>query len=173
MKKLVKEPFDGIYALPSFPLILVTAQKNIMTAAAFHFYSFEPPSVMVGIIPENLTCRLIEESGEFGINIMTTEQLDEARVCGSLSGRDHDKFAESGLTPMRGKAIKTSLIEECPVNLECRVVHRIDYPGSHRWFVGEVEAAHIAEGYTRDQALMFWLMEYRAVGEIILKTKPK
>ena len=40
---------DGIIALPSFPVVLVTVETNIMVAGAFHFYSFKPPSVMVGI----------------------------------------------------------------------------------------------------------------------------
>lgn len=173
MVKKLKEPFDGIFALPAFPLVLVTAQKNIMTAAAFHFYSFEPPSVMVGVIPENLTYRLIEDSGEFGINIPTKDQLDKARLCGSISGRDHDKFSKGALTPQKAMAIDSFLIKECPVNLECRVVHKINYPGSHAWFIGKIESVHIAEGYTRDQALMYWLTEYRSVGELILKVEPK
>lgn len=61
MVKIKKDPFQGIYALPSFPVVLVTVRRNIMTAAAFHFYSFKPPCIMVGIRPENLTFELIWE----------------------------------------------------------------------------------------------------------------
>jgi len=59
------------------------------------------------------------------------------------------------------------LIEECPLNLECRVVHRVDFPGTHCWFVGEIEAVHVDQGYVRDQALMFWSGEYRGVGRFL------
>jgi len=52
---------DGIIALPSFPVVLVTVDTNIMVAGAFHFYSFKPPSVMVGIKPEKYTYKLITE----------------------------------------------------------------------------------------------------------------
>ena len=131
MAKTEKELFEGIYALPSFPIVLVTVDRNIMTAVAFHFYSFDPPCLMVGIRPENLTFELISEKGEFVINIPTKEQLDIVRVCGSTSGRTEDKFVKAGLTPQKGKMIDSFLIMECPVNIECVVVHHVQFEGSH------------------------------------------
>jgi flavin reductase (DIM6/NTAB) family NADH-FMN oxidoreductase RutF len=171
MAKTERGVFEGIRALPAFPLVLVTVGRNIMTAAAFSFYSFDPPCVMVGIRPENLTFELISGKGEFGINIPTTEQIDVARICGSVSGRTEDKFAKAGLTPQVGQAIDSTLIAECPVSLECRVVHEVEFGGSHRWFVGEIQAVQIEEGYTRDQALMYWLSEYRSVGQVVYKVE--
>jgi len=53
------------------------------------------------------------------------------------------------------------------------VVHQISHPGSHRWFIGLIEAVHVDEDYTRDKALMYWLGEYRKVGEVLLKTERK
>ena len=50
MLKIEKKPFYGILALPAFPVVLVTVNRNIMTASAFSFYSFKPPCVMVGIM---------------------------------------------------------------------------------------------------------------------------
>lgn len=57
------------------------------------------------------------------------------------------------------------------MNLACRVAHRVEFRGSHRWFVGEIEAVQIEEGYARDQALMYWLSEYRSVGQIVYKVE--
>lgn len=74
---------------------------------------------------------------------------------------------KSGLTSRKGNKINSYIIEECPVNLECKVVHKFDYPGSHDWFVGEIVEVHIDEHYTRDDALMFWLGQFRTVGKII------
>jgi len=159
--------FDGIIALPSFPVILVTVGRNIMAAGAFHFYSFKPPSVMVGIKPEKYTYELITEKGEFGINIPTKEQLEKLNICGAFSGRDVDKYQKAGLTPRKGNKIDSHIIEECPVSLECQVVHQIGYEGSHRWFIGEIKEVHIDEDYTRDDALMFWLGQFRTVGQLI------
>ena len=173
MVKIKKDPFQGIYALPSFPIVLVTVRRNIMTAAAFHFYSFKPPCVMVGIRPENLTFELITQDREFGINIPTKDQLDIVRFCGSVSGRKEDKFEKTQLSPQRGEVIKSFLIKECPVNLECRVVHQINYRGSHNWFIGQIEVAYIDEEYSRDKALMYWLGEYREVGNILRKKQSR
>ena len=102
-----------------------------MVAGAFHFYSFNPPSVMVGIKPEKYTYGLIIEKMEFGINIPTKEQLDKIHICGTFSGRDGDKYKKLGLTARKGNKIDSCIIEECPVNLECQVVHQINFEGSH------------------------------------------
>ena len=96
MKELVSDLSKGIWALPPFPLVLVTVDGNIMTAGAFHFYSFKPPAVMVGIIPEKYTYELINREKEFGINIPTVEQIALVRTCGSVSGRDvDDKYSQA------------------------------------------------------------------------------
>ncbi len=159
--------FRGIMALPSFPVVFVTVERNIMVAAAFHFYSFDPPSVMVGIKPDKHSYSLISKTGEFAINIPTKSQLDKIRICGSLSGRDEDKYARASLTPSKGQIIDSYVIKECPVNLECKVVHHIEYPGTHVWFVGEIRAVCIDDNYRRDDALMFWLGQFRSVGAMI------
>jgi flavin reductase (DIM6/NTAB) family NADH-FMN oxidoreductase RutF len=164
-----ESPTRGMMAIPGFPVVLVTVDRNIMTAAAFSFYSFEPACVMVGIVPKNLTFELISRKREFGINIPRADQLEIAEICGSISGREADKFAKAGLTQMKGKIIDSFLIEECPVSLECKVVHEVDFEGSHRWFIGEIKAAHIDQDYSRDSALIYWPREYRKVGEIILQ----
>ena len=165
--KRIMDSVDGLMSIPSFPIVLVTVASNIMTAAAFSFYSFKPPCVMVGIVPKRLTFELISENREFGINIPRADQLEIVHLCGTISGRVADKFAKTGLTPMKGKVIDSFLIEECPVSLECEVVHVVDFGGSHRWFIGEIKVAHIDENYTRDSALMYWPREYRKVGEVI------
>jgi flavin reductase (DIM6/NTAB) family NADH-FMN oxidoreductase RutF len=170
MVKTQQDPVDGLLALPGFPLVLVTVARNVMTAAAFSFYSFRPPCVMVGIRPQTWTFSLIWEKGEFGINLPTAGQLEAVRLCGSVSGREGDKFPRAGLTPQPGTVIDSVLVAECPLSLECQVVHEVEHGGTHRWFVGEIVAAHMAEGYTRDQALLYWPGEYRAVGAVLLET---
>jgi flavin reductase (DIM6/NTAB) family NADH-FMN oxidoreductase RutF len=158
----------GIWALPSFPVVLVTVGHNIMTAGAFHFYSFNPPSVMIGIKPNRYTYKLINECNEFGINLPRSDQIDLVRICGSVSGRDDvDKYLKARVTAMKGYKIESWLIEECPVNIECKVVHKINYPGTHKWYVGEIIAVHIDEEYKREESLMFWSDEYRKVGEYL------
>lgn len=168
MHILEDELISGIRSLPSFPVVLVTVGSNIMTAAAFHFYSFSPPCVMVGIIHSQYTNQLINEYSEFGINIPTSDMIEIIRICGSVSGKDGaDKYKLAGITPKKAVKINSFLIEECPLSLECEVVHKVDFPGSHQWFVGEIKAVHRDENYKRDQALLFWGKEYHRVGEFL------
>jgi flavin reductase (DIM6/NTAB) family NADH-FMN oxidoreductase RutF len=169
MKRLETDLSAGIWALPSFPVVLVTVDRNIMTAGAFHFYSFDPPSVMVGIMPDKYTYELINLENEFGVNIPRADQIELVRICGSVSGRNVDKYSKAGVTPLVPDRIKSYLIQECPLNLECVVVHKIDFKGTHQWFIGEIRAVHLDDTYTRDQALMFWSREYRKVGEFLEK----
>lgn len=167
MKNQVPDLLSGVKQLPSFPVVLVTVGENIMTAAAFHFYSFTPPMVMVGIMPEKHSYLLLNREKEFGINVPRADQLELVRYCGKVSGRNTKKYLEAKVTPRQGSVIRGYLIEECPLNLECVVVHQVDYKGSHQWFIGEVKAVHMDETYQRDQALMYWNKEFRKVGELL------
>jgi flavin reductase (DIM6/NTAB) family NADH-FMN oxidoreductase RutF len=166
----VKVPgIRGIMAFPGFPVALVSVRDNILTVAATSFCSFDPPMVKIGIRPENYSYELIQETQDYIINMPTKEQMEAVRICCSRTGRDTNKFKEAKLTPIKGKKVSSYLIEECPVNLECEVIHVLDLKGSHVWFVGEVLLAHIRKDYDRKHALMYWPREYRTVGEVITK----
>jgi len=85
------------------------------------------------------------DSGEFVVNIPTMEILKEADLCGVVSGKDVDKFSETGLTPQPAEIVKPPLISECPVNIECVVKDRIPL-GVHDLFLGRVVRVHVEEG---------------------------
>ena len=80
------------------------------------------------------TYGLIEKSGEFTVSVpMRTGEKDLDQrinrilaVCGSKSGRDTDKVAELGLTLVDGEKVAAPAIEELPLTLECRVLHKIE-----------------------------------------------
>lgn len=167
VSKVEVSGFKGIMALPGFPVVLVCIQDNILTVAATSFFSFKPPMVMIGIVPTRYSFELIQETKDFVINIPSIDLLDVVKLCGSKSGRDINKFKAAGLTPKKGKLVSSYLIEECPANLECKVVHVLDLKGSHVWYVGEVVIAHVREDYNRSQVLIYWPREYRTVGEVI------
>jgi flavin reductase (DIM6/NTAB) family NADH-FMN oxidoreductase RutF len=152
---------------PGFPLVLVVVKDNIITIAAVSFFSFEPPMVMIGIVPSRYTFELIQKSEDYTINIPTEELLPAIKICGSKSGRDIDKWEIASLTPMKASQVSSLMIQECPVNLECKIVDRIDLDGTHVWFVGEIVLAHVHEGYDRSNALIYWPREYRRVGKAI------
>ena len=159
----------GIFSFPGFPLVIGCIGKNLITVAAISMVSFDnPPLIMMGIVPKRYSFELIKKIQNYSVNIPTTELLEAVQYCGKVSGRDvEDKFEGAGLTPVRASKISSYLIKECPVNLECKVVHTLDMGGTHTWFIGEVVAAHIAKNYDKSNTIMFWPAEYRYVGNVI------
>ncbi len=120
-------------------------RSNIITLAWAMPTSINPPMVAISIAPKRYSHTLIEESKEFIINIPTMELLNETMFCGRVSGRDHDKFKETGLTPLPAKNVKTPMIKECVANIECKLHNQLT-TGDHTIFIGEITAAHANEG---------------------------
>ncbi len=126
-------------------LVLVTCadaegRANIITLGAASPCSYAPPTIGIAVAPARYSHRLIAERGEFGVNIPARRDLARADWCGSVSGREVDKFAETGFTALTGTVISVPLIAECPITFECRLIHTA-HLGSHDWFIGEIVAA--------------------------------
>ncbi len=171
--KLEVSEIEGLMAFPGFPVVLVCVKDNILTVAAVSFFSFgRSPMIMIGIVPNRYSFELIKKTGDFSINIPTPKLLEEVKFCGSKSGREVNKFEATKLTPCKAKQISSFLVEECPVSLECEIVHTLDLDGTHVWFVGKIVAAYVREDYDRSQAIAFWAGEYRSIGNIIEKHVP-
>jgi len=162
----------------SWPIVLVTccdvdSRPNIITLGASCPCSSAPPTIGIAVAPQRPSHALIARRGEFAVNIPRAEDLEKIDLCGRVSGRDHDKFAEAGFTPLRGASISVPIIAECPINLECRVVHTANL-GSHDWFIGEVVAARAdasvvdSEGridQAKVRSVFSWWGRYCAPGE--------
>ena len=133
------------FLVPAPVLLLSSAgadgSLNIMTVSWAGVACQTPPMVSVAIRPERGSYDRLRETGEFVLNIPPVSLLRAVDVCGVTSGRDLDKFAETGLTQMPGLKVQAPLIGECPVNLEC-VVRNSLVLGSHVLFVAEVVALH-------------------------------
>ena len=95
-------------------------KPNITTLAWAMPTSINPPLVAISLAPTRHSHTLIEESGEFIVNIPTLETLQAVYACGSLTGRSFDKFKKTNLTPMPGKKVKAPAIRECIAHLECQ-----------------------------------------------------
>jgi flavin reductase (DIM6/NTAB) family NADH-FMN oxidoreductase RutF len=160
---------DARVNFPAFPVVLITVGENIIAIGLVHVFSFTPPMIGIGVHPKRYSYKLLKEIKDFGVNIPTTDLAEKVNICGTVSGRNLDKFKEAELTKMKPKMIKSVLIEECPVNMECRVVEQLSFGGSHDWFVGEMVAANMEENFDREKALSYWKKEYRGMGELIMK----
>jgi len=132
------------------PVVLVTCvdgkgRPNIITIAAVAGAGHDPPMFSIAVRYDRYSHSLIERSGEFVINVPTTTMARQVATCGRISGRDHDKFKETDLTPASAKIVRAPIIHECPINIECRVVGKVK-PGTHTVFIGQVVEAHVQEG---------------------------
>lgn len=140
-----------LYPLPA--VMVSTADRNgrdnIITVAWTGTVCTNPAMLYISVRPERYSYHMIRESGEFAVNLTTERLAKEADWCGVRSGRDTDKWKETGLT--RGKAVKLKfapVIEECPVNIECRVTE-VKELGSHHMFLAEVLAVQADESCMR------------------------
>ena len=111
--------------------------------------SHSPPLITIGVSPRRYSHKLIEETREFVVNVPNQDLVEQTDFCGSASGRETDKFEETKLTPAPADKVKPPLIEECVSNLECKVVASYEC-GDHTLYVGEVVAAHVAEGMLKE-----------------------
>ena len=120
-------------------------KPNITTLAWAMPTSINPPLVAISVAPTRHSHTLIEESGEFIVNIPTLEILQAVYACGSLTGRSFDKFKKSNLTPMPAKKVKAPAIRECIAHLECSVEDKFT-TGDHTVFVGKILEAYADMG---------------------------
>ncbi len=151
------KPGNMLYPVPA---VMVTVadkkgQDNIITVAWTGTVCTNPPMVYISVRPERFSYHMIEESGEFVINLTTRNLAYATDYCGVKSGRDIDKFASLKLTRQKASKVMPPLIGESPVNLECKVTQCIEL-GSHHMFLAEVVAVHASEAYM-DQTGKFHL----------------
>lgn len=150
-------------------------EPNIITLGMVMTASHNPPMIAIGIRSDRYSHQLIEETGEFVVNLPTKELIEQTLKCGSLSGRDVKKFREAGLTPVPSKVVKPPLIGECVSNIECKVVEKVR-PGTHTLFIGRIVAAHVEKGVfekslnlAKAPTLLYNFDEYRVPGRVIRK----
>ena len=147
MGKISVKPFRPVYPSPAALITSVSSDNktNIITLAEVYNLSVSKPVIAgISIAKPRYSHKLISESLEYVLNLPTTQILEKVDRCGTISGRDVDKFAEVGLTPIPASKVKPPLIAECPINLECKVIG-IQEIGDHDMFIGEVIVEHVDE----------------------------
>ena len=142
--KTKKNPWTALFPCP---VVLVTCldnegNPNIITLAWVGTVCSEPPIIAVGIRPTRYSYGLIKSNKEFVVNIPTTKILRESDYCGVSSGKNVEKFSETKLTKQKAENVKSPLIKECPVNIECKLKEVIPL-GAHDLFLGEIVQVHV------------------------------
>ena len=98
----------------------------------------------VAIRHQRYTMKGIKPAGCFSVNIPSEQLVEEADLCGIISGANADKVAACDFEVFYGKCENAPLIRQCPVNLECKIVHMLNL-GSHTLVVGSIEETHVTE----------------------------
>jgi flavin reductase (DIM6/NTAB) family NADH-FMN oxidoreductase RutF len=150
-----------------------TGKPNITTLAWAMPTSINPPLIAISLAPSRHSHTLIEESGEFTVNIPTLETLQAVYACGSLTGRSFDKFKKTNLTPTPGKKVKAPAIRECVAHVECSVDNKFT-TGDHTIFVGKILEAYADVGiFTETYDLKKARMLYHTGGNNFAILDPK
>ena len=153
MSRQIWKPGNMLYPLPA--VMVSTGDKagnqNILTVAWTGTICTNPPMAYISVRPERYSYQMIKDTGEFVINLTTERLAKVTDYCGVRSGRDTDKWKETGLTPGTAEnMLYAPVIKECPVSIECRVTE-IKELGSHHMFLAEVKTVQVDESYLNEK----------------------
>lgn len=134
---------DILFPVP--PALVVSGigdHSNIITIAWIGIVGSNPPALGISLKKDRYSLQLIRKTREFTVNIPKAENFAQVDYCGITTGKDCDKFKDTGFTRMRAKKVEVPLIRECPLNLECCVMQEVDM---NEWvlIIGEILAANI------------------------------
>ena len=155
------EVHEEIYRLmhPKLTFLLTSVDKagtpNVMALAWATPLSEEPPLVGIAVGKDSLTAANIKSTGEFVLNVATTELAKATLLCGTRSGRKVDKFKSTNLTKQPAHRVNPPYIKECIGHIECKVKDVID-AGECYLFIGEILYAcvddTVFDEYWKDEA---------------------
>ncbi|MBM2825127.1 MAG: flavin reductase domain protein, FMN-binding [Dehalococcoidales bacterium] len=180
MNKITQGPQTLLYPTPVVMVgANVNGKPNFMTVAWCGIANSEPPMVAVGIRHSRYTDIGIRQNMTFSVNVPSTDLARETDYCGIASGAKANKTEVCQFKVFYGKLVNAPLIEQCPVNLECKVVHLLDL-GSHTLVVGRIEESYVSENCLTDgkpdiskiKPLIYMMAparQYRAFGEVVAK----
>ena len=152
MSKEYWKPGNMLYPVPA---VMVSCGRegetpNIITVAWAGTICSDPAMVSISIRKERFSHSIIRDTGEFVINLATESMAYATDYCGVRSGRNVDKWKETGLTPVPAQTVKAPVIAESPVAIECRVTE-VKELGSHHMFLAEVTGVSVDEQWLNER----------------------
>jgi flavin reductase (DIM6/NTAB) family NADH-FMN oxidoreductase RutF len=136
------------------PTILVgtyyDSKPNFITVGRASSTSAQPPTMSVAIRNTRYSLKGFKQNMTFSVNIPSIDMVKETDYCGIVSGSKYDKVKECRLNVFYGNLKTAPLIEQCPINIECEIIHIIDL-GSHSLIIGKIIESYIsADCFTND-----------------------
>ena len=140
------------------PLVLISVfykgRPNVQTVAWVMPIDYGKPKMAFVIGSDNYTYECLKHAKECVINVPNKALLKKAIGCGSVSGRDVDKFKRFNLTPLKAKTVKSPLIKECIGHLECKLINESRLIKKYDLFLADVTYAWAEKDVFKD----FWLV---------------
>ncbi len=163
--------------LPPALVSLGTFEKpNIITVAWTGIINSKPPMTYISVRPERYSHKLLQEKGEFVINLPSSSLARRVDLCGMKTGLKGDKFKICGFTKTKAEKLSDCpVISDCPVNLECKVTE-VKKLGSHDMFLAEIVGVSVDSDLVDEKGrvdlkkadlLAYLHGEYRATGRKI------
>lgn len=151
MGKISWKPGNMVYPLPA---VMVTVRgkdgkDNIITIAWTGTVCTNPPMLYISVRKERHSYEMLKEAGEFVVNLTTEEIAKATDYCGVRSGAQVDKFKETGLTKEEAQVVNCAMIQESPVNIECKLREVISL-GSHDMFLADVVNVNVDDQYLEE-----------------------
>lgn len=141
-------------ALAPVPVVMVSCgtmeQSNIITLAWVGTINSVPPMVSISVRRERYSYFMIDSLKEFTVNMVTKDLVRATDICGTVSGKNKEKFSLCNLTKRQGEKVACPYIEESPLSLECKVMDKKDF-GSHTVFYGEIVNVIADESYVSEK----------------------
>lgn len=152
---MIKKQANMKLCLQPAPKVLVSCkglngENNVLAVAYCCNCSYDPPMVMVGIVPSRYSYKMIKESGCFVVNLVDKKYKETFEYLGSHSKRDEDKLKKMNVKLTEGIKVNAPILDDCPVNIECKIVDSI-VTGSHEMFVGRIEYVHADSNLVDDK----------------------
>ena len=146
----MKLTWDPGTLLAPVPVVMASCgtmdNHNIITIAWTGIVNSNPAMTYISVRPGRHSYKIIKESGEFVINLVTRELVRKTDQCGVYTGAKVNKFKSFGLTPEAATKVSAPMIKESPVNLECRVKQIIPL-GTHDMFLAEILAVTLTKSW--------------------------
>jgi flavin reductase (DIM6/NTAB) family NADH-FMN oxidoreductase RutF len=158
------KPGTLIYPLPA---VLVSCgaspeEYNMLTIAWTGTVCTNPPMCYISVRKERHSYDIIRRTGEFAINLTTEDMARATDWCGVRSGRDHNKWEATGLTPMDNSHVAAPLIAESPLSICCKV-REVKELGSHDMFIADVVGIEADTRYIDPETGKFSLDKARPI----------
>lgn len=143
-----KIKWPGSVLLAPVPPVLVTSGQgeaaNVLTVGWTGILNTKPPMTYISLRPTRLSYEIISDTREFTINLATVDLVKAVDFCGVRSGREINKFECQDLKVDPGDLIKSPMLADSPLCMECRVKEIIPL-GTHDMFMAEILAVHVSE----------------------------